>query len=72
MILLQLVICKNATHSTAFCQSKFNIEAFHVKHRMYNVYMGLKSSGRSTQKSGCGLHLQVIADSHTQESRITS
>jgi hypothetical protein len=45
MTLLQFVICKNATHSIAFCQSKFNIEAFHVKHRMYNVYMGLKSLG---------------------------
>jgi len=31
-----------------------------------------KITERSLRKAGCGLHLQVIGDGYTQESRITS
>ncbi len=45
IIIPQFTICKNPTHSIALCQWKFEVEAFHLKHRMDKVYAGLKTSG---------------------------
>ena len=45
-------ICKNPTNSAAFCQWKFEVEGFHLKHCMDKVYTGLRTTGRIPRKRG--------------------
>jgi hypothetical protein len=48
--MLEIVICKNPTYSTAFCQWKFKVEAFHLKLWMDKVHTLLRISGRKSGK----------------------
>jgi len=57
IIELQGLICKNPTHSTAFCQRKFEAGGFHLKHSMDKVYAGLRSAGRSSQQKRLRIRL---------------
>jgi hypothetical protein len=45
IIILQSAILKNRTHSIAFCQWKFEVEDFHLKHCIDKVYTLLRTSG---------------------------
>jgi len=44
IILLRFVTCKNPTYSIAQCQYIFEVEDFHSKHCMDEVYAVLKTS----------------------------
>ena len=47
----------NLTHSTAFCQLPFEVEAFHLKHCMDKVYTLLRKYSSETKKAGLSLTL---------------